>query len=1156
MAQDNWNDYKGQFVHLHNHTEFSLLDGASRVEKLVARAKELGMSAVAITDHGTMCGVVDFYKHAQKHGIKPIIGCEVYIAPRSRLEKSAGEGEAYYHLVLLAENEQGYRNLIELVSRAHTEGFYYKPRVDKEILRQYHEGIIALSACLGGEIPAKLLKGDFEGAAELTREYTEIFGRDNFFIELQDHGMPEQTTVNPLLVKLAEDNGLGLVATNDLHYIDRQDAESHDVLLCIQTAKSVDDPNRMKFPSSEFYLKSADEMASLFNAHPEALANTCRIAERCNVKLEFGKLFLPEFPIPSDLTPDQYLRQLCEERLPLRYTEVSQEVTERLDYELSVIGQMGFSGYFLIVWDFVNYAKQHGIAVGPGRGSAAGSVVSYLLGITNIDPLRYSLLFERFLNPERVTMPDIDIDFCYVQRGKVIEYVAERYGADRVAQIITFGTMAAKAAIRDVGRALNMSYGDVDRIAKLVPNELGITLQRAVEISSELKSLYEADPEVKKLIDLAMSIEGLPRHASTHAAGVVIAKEPLTHYVPLQNSTEGFLTTQFDKDRIEELGLLKMDLLGLRTLTVIGDALRFIKENHGVDIDIDAIPLDDPKACAMLCEGDTAGVFQMESSGMTNLVKELKPERFEDLIPLVALYRPGPLGSGMVTDFINGRHGRKEVTYLHPSLEPILKDTFGVILYQEQVMQIASTLAGFTLGQADLLRRAMGKKKHDVLAAQRETFMQGAASRGIDAKLAEEVFNLMAHFADYGFNKSHSAAYALVAYQTAYLKANYPQEFMAALLSSVMGANEKVSFYIEECRRMGLAVLPPDINASSAGFTVDGEGIRFGLAGVKNVGENAIINIVQARTEGGRFTSLVDFCTRLDMRVVNKRVIESLIKCGAFDSMEWKRAQLVAILDQAVDIAAARQRDLACGQIGLFGDEPSCSADSISPPQLDEFPKDELLAMEKEMTGFYVTGHPLDKYREIMKQFTPIGLLANGEYNDGQPVKVAGLVGSAKRITTKSGGMMCFVSLEDFTEQVEVVVFPRLFDKVNRLLLVDTPLAIAGRLNVSDETVKVIAEDVSLLGETNGEISPGKTSYNNRRRGEVRLKLKKDQETPQVFDQLKEVFARHRGTTVIYLHFVDTKRVVKSDAQYWIEPTPEAVTALEEILGPGSVQVS
>jgi DNA polymerase-3 subunit alpha len=1130
------------FVHLHVHTEYSLLDGASRIGSLVQRAKELDMPAIAITDHGSMYGIVDFYKQAKKQGIKPIIGCEVYVAPRSRKERNMVEGEAYYHLVLLAETDEGYRNLIELVSRANTEGFYYKPRVDKELLSIYSKGLICLSACIAGEIPAWILKGNISAAEALVQEYIDIFGKDNFFLELQDHGIPEQKKVNKLLIEMSRKFGVGLVATNDLHYINKKDAECHDVLLCIQMGKTVDDTSRMKFSSDEFYLKSFSEMAQLFGEYPEALANTCRIAERCNVTLDFGNLYLPEFPVPEGLTANDYLEQLCREQLVVRYREVTPEINARLEFELGVIVKMDYSGYFLIVWDFINYARKQEIPVGPGRGSAAGSIVAYLLGITNIDPIAYGLLFERFLNPERVTMPDIDIDFCYVNRGKVIEYVSARYGADRVAQIITFGTMAAKGAIRDVGRALNMPYGEVDRIAKMVPNELGITLRRALEISSDFRAAYENETMVSKLLDLAMAVEGLPRHASTHAAGLVISKEPLTHYVPLQNSAEGFLTTQYDKDKVEELGLLKMDLLGLRTLTVIGDTIKLVQESRGIKIDIDNIPFDDPKVGAMLTNGDTAGVFQLESSGITTLVKDLKPECFADLIPLVALYRPGPLGSGMVEDFINGRHGKKTVTYMHPLLEPILSDTFGVILYQEQVMQIASVMAGFTLGQADLLRRAMGKKKHDVLDAQRENFLQGASERGIDRKMAGEIFDLMAHFADYGFNKSHSAAYALVAYQTAYLKANYPQEFMAALLSSVMGTNEKIGSYIETCRQMGIAILPPDINASQSSFSVDDNGIRFGLAAVKNVGENAIQNMVAARDANGKFESLVDLCTKVDMRLINKRVLESLIKCGAFDSLGAKRSQLLAVLERAVDMAAVRQRDKVSGQIGLFCEETLNDADEISLPDIPEIPKDQLLVLEKEITGFYVTGHPLDAYRDKMNSFTPLAELINGEYGDGKAVKVAGLIISAKRITTRNGGMMCFIALEDFTEQIEIVVFPKTFDKFNKNLLPDTPVRVSGRLSMSDDKAKVIAEDIQLLGDSENI--------------EVRLKISKQQESGEVFEQLKEVFKYYPGSTVVFLHLVDSRRVIKTEKQFWIKPTPQAIEALENIIGKGRVTVA
>jgi len=1131
---------KENFVHLHVHTEYSLLDGSGRIDSLVAKAAQLGMPAVAITDHGTMYGVVDFYKAAKKCGIKPIIGCEVYVAPRSRFERNAVEGESYYHLILLAENDQGYRNLVELVSRANLEGFYYKPRIDFELLKEYHEGLICLSACIAGEIPARLLKGDHEGAEKILSDYQDLFGPEHFFLELQDHDMPEQKRVNILLLELSKKHSVGLVATNDIHYINKKDAECHDVLLCIQTGKMVDDPGRMRFPNNEFYLKDAQEMGQLFAAYPEAMANTCRIAERCDVTLDFDQRYLPEFPVPNGLSPDDYLRQLCEDALPVRYQPVTESVRERMEYELSVIFKMGFSGYFLVVWDFINYARAQNIPVGPGRGSAAGSIVSYLLKITNIDPLKYGLLFERFLNPERITMPDIDIDFCYVRRGKIIEYVARRYGADRVAQIITFGTMAAKGAIRDVGRALNMSYGDVDRIAKLIPNELGITLNKALRTSAELKNAYDKEEEVHKLLDLAIAVEGLPRHASTHAAGLVIAKEPLTHYVPLQNSAEGFPTTQYDKDRIEELGLLKMDLLGLRTLTVIGDTLTILAQSRGISLNIDSIPLEDEKTCQQLTNGSTAGVFQMESSGMTNLVRELKPEGFIDLIPLVALYRPGPLGSGMVKDFIDGRHGVKKVTYVHPHLEPILADTFGVILYQEQVMQIAAVLGGFTLGQADLLRRAMGKKKPEVIAGQRAAFLAGASARGVETSIATEIFDLMAKFADYGFNKSHSAAYALVAYQTAYLKAHYPCEFMAALLSSIMDVSDKVGFYIEECKRMGIRILPPDINASKAGFTVDEKAIRFGLAAVKNVGENAIQNITAVRDDTGKFNSLVDFCSRIDMRVVNKRVIESLIKCGAFDSLGAKRSQFIAILDRAADIAASRQKDSASGQIGLFGEETLQSVDEIQLPDIDEFLPEEILALEKEITGFYVTGHPLDRYRSKMSSLTPIDAIVNQQVTDGQNVKIGGMIVSAKRINTKNGDMMCFATIEDFTGQIEVVIFPRVFAQANRLLAPDLPIIVTGRVNASEETAKVIANEIASL-DTAGP--------------EIRVKIRSDQENTQVFTALKQVFKQFSGDIPVYLTLTHSRRVIKTERQFWMNGSSSGLAAIEGILGENTAKV-
>lgn len=1129
---------KSDFVHLHVHTEYSLLDGASRVKDLVKAVKELGMKAIAITDHGSMYGVIDFYKAAQKEGIKPIIGCEVYLAPASRHDAFEVDGTRYYHLILLAENQQGYSNLVKLVSLANTEGMYYKPRVDKELLRQYHEGIICLSACIAGEIPQAILRDNANKAEELVKEYVDIFGKDNFFIELQDHGMPEEKKSNAALVELARKYDIGMVATNDLHYIKKEDSEFHDVLLCIQTGKTVDDENRMRFPSNTFYLRSPAEMAELFSAYEGALSNTVKIAERCQVDFEFGNLHLPNFPLPEGMTDERYLRKLCEERLSGRYAEVTTAINERLAYELGVIHSMGFDSYFLIVWDFINYARSKNIAVGPGRGSAAGSIVAYLLGITDIDPLAYKLLFERFLNPERVTMPDIDIDFCYIRREEVIEYVKRQYGEDHVAQIITFGTMAAKGAIRDVGRVLNMPYGEVDIVAKLIPTELGITIDKALKQSSELKDMYRDSPAVKRLIDFARDVEGLPRHSSTHAAGVVIARDPLTEYVPVQVS-EGTLVTQYDKDHVEELGLLKMDFLGLRTLTVISDALVHIKESRGEVIDLEKIPLEDPETSAMLCAGHTGAVFQMESSGMTTLVKDLKPTGFADLIPLVALYRPGPLGSGMVADFINGRHGKKEVTYMHPLLEPILRETFGVVLYQEQVMQIVQVLAGFTLGQADLLRRAMGKKKHAILMAQKENFVNGAATNGINAELANTIFDLLTHFADYGFNKSHSAAYALVAYQTAYLKAHYPQEFMAAMLSSVMGTNDKVGIYIEQCRHMGINILPPDINASKASFSVDKEAIRFGLAAVKNVGDAALNNLVQVRERDGAFKSMVDFCSRVDTRAVNKRVMESLIKCGAFDSLGGRRAQLLAVLDQALDAAASKQRDAASGQIGLFESAAMEEVEEIKLPDIPELPKKEILNLEKEITGFYITGHPLDAYRDKIKSFMTIPQILDGSVKDGQIVKLAGIIASAKRITTKKGDTMCFLQLEDFTQNIEVVVFPRVFYQNVNALVPDMPIVVQGRTNMTDTGNKIIADTVCLLDEY---------------KPELRLHISAANDNEETFAALKDVFATYHGEHIVYLHLVDKRKLIKTEPRFWLNASAQAIEALENILGENSVQ--
>ena len=1127
------------FAHLHVHTEYSLLDGASRVKELIRRTKELGMDSVAITDHGVMYGAVRFYKEAKAQGIHPVIGCEVYLAPGMRQERAEVDGTRYYHLILLAENETGYRNLVELISLANIEGYYYKPRIDKELLRQYHEGIIALSACVAGEIPQAILRGNNERAEALIAEYVEIFGQDNFFLEIQDHGLPEEKTVNRALRELAKKYDIGLVATNDVHYVHADDSEFHDILLCVQTGRTINDPDRMRFSGPDYYLKSEEEMAALFADYPEALENTAKIAARCQVDFTFGELQLPFYPLPEHFeSDDAYLRALCEERLSSRYADVTDEIRTRLDYELGVIHGMGYASYFLIVWDFINYARGHGVEVGPGRGSAAGSIVAYLLGITNIDPLRYALLFERFLNPERVSMPDIDIDFDDINRGRVISYVKERYGEDHVAQIATFGTMGAKGAIRDVGRVLEMSFSEVSAITKLVPAELNITLERALKESSDFRRLYDEDESVRRVIDLARRIEGLPRNISIHAAGVVIAKEPLASQVPVWVS-EGTLVTEFDKDDVEALGLLKMDFLGLRTLTIIADTVRHVRASHGIDLDVDAIPLVDEKTSQMLCNGDTGAVFQMESAGMTNLVKDLQPKGFVDLIPTVALYRPGPLGSGMVTDFIDGLHGKKEVVYMHPLLEPILKETFGVVLYQEQVMQIVQVLAGFSLGQADLLRRAMGKKKHDLLMAQKEIFLQGCAKNGIEASLANHIFDLLTHFADYGFNKSHSAAYGLLAWQTAYLKAHYPVEFMAGVLTSIMDKTDKIPVYIQLCRQMGIKILPPDINSSAATFGIEDGAIRFGLAAVRNVGENAIVSMERVRAEGGKFRSLVDFCARVDMRAVNKRALESLIKCGAFDSIGTERNQLLASLDAAMQDAARRQRDVLSGQGGLFGEETMEEVQQIAvsadvPPSTAR----ERLTWEKEATGFYITGHPLDDYSDTLSALLSIGEIPNTVRKDRQLVRIGGILTSTKRFTTKKGDTMLFAELEDFSGKIEVTVFPRVFYAHVSALEPDAIIVVEGRVDTTGEEPKLLAEEIWRMNEYRSSFYLIPQTTVDRR---------------TLWTAMQEIFAAHPGDHPVYVQSEGRWR--RLGETYWIDGSKEAQSALTRLMGKSAVKM-
>ena len=1127
------------FAHLHVHTEYSLLDGASRIKELIRRTKELGMDSVAITDHGVMYGAVRFYKEAKAQGIHPVIGCEVYLAPGMRQERAEVDGTRYYHLILLAENEHGYHNLVELISLANIEGYYYKPRIDKELLRQYSEGIIALSACVAGEIPQAILRGNNERAEALISEYVEIFGQENFFLEIQDHGLPEEKTVNRTLRDLAKKYNVGLVATNDVHYVHAGDSEFHDILLCVQTGRTINDPDRMRFSGPDYYLKSEEEMAALFADYPGAIENTARIAARCQVDFTFGELQLPFYPIPEDCeSDDAYLRTLCEERLSSRYADVTDEVRTRLDYELGIIHGMGYASYFLIVWDFINYARGHGVEVGPGRGSAAGSIVAYLLGITNIDPLQYALLFERFLNPERVSMPDIDIDFDDMNRGRVISYVKERYGEDHVAQIATFGTMGAKGAIRDVGRVLEMSFSEVSAITKLVPAELNITLERALKESSDFRRVYEEDENARRVIDLARKIEGLPRNTSIHAAGVVIAKNPLSGQVPVWVS-EGTLVTEFDKDDVEALGLLKMDFLGLRTLTIIADTVNHVRASHGIELDVDAIPLVDEKTSQMLCDGDTGAVFQMESAGMTNLVKDLQPKGFVDLIPTVALYRPGPLGSGMVTDFIDGLHGKKEVVYMHPLLEPILKETFGVVLYQEQVMQIVQVLAGFSLGQADLLRRAMGKKKHDLLMAQKEIFLQGCAKNGLEAALANHIFDLLTHFADYGFNKSHSAAYGLLAWQTAYLKAHYPVEFMAGVLTSIMDKTDKIPVYIQLCRQMGIKILPPDINSSAATFGIEDGAIRFGLAAVRNVGENAIMSMERVRAAGGKFRSLVDFCTRVDLRTVNKRAIESLIKCGAFDSIGTERNQLLAALDPAIQDAARRQRDLLSGQGGLFGEDMMEAVQQIRvstniPPSTAR----ERLTWEKEATGFYITGHPLDDYRDTLSVLLSIGEIPTAVHRDRQLVRIGGILTSTKRFTTKKGDTMLFAELEDFSGKIEVTVFPRVFYAHVSDLEPDSIIVVQGRVDTTGEEPKLLADEIWRMNEY---------------RSSFYLIPSADADRRVLWTAMRTLFAAHRGEHPVFVQSEGRWR--KLEEHYWIDGSPEVQQKLRALMGERAVKM-
>ena len=1133
---------KKNFVHLHCHTEYSLLDGAARIKDLVRRAAELEMPAVAITDHGAMFGVVDFYREALKAGVRPLIGCEVYVAPRSRFQKEPRLDDHQYHLVLLAENQEGYRNLMQLVSAGYLEGFYYKPRVDHELLAENAGGLIALSGCLGGEIPTLLARGDYKAACGLAGRYREIFGPDNFFLELMDHRLPEQPGVNKGLLSIARESGLGLVATNDVHYLFKEDAAVHDVLLCIQTGKTVHDTDRMRFETDEFYFKSASEMAELFEDHPDALQNTLQIAERCHVEFQFDQLFLPGYKVPGGKEPTVYLEELCRKGLRKRYPEITAKLEERLAYELKIINQMGYASYFLIVWDLIRYARGAGVLVGPGRGSAAGSLVAYCLGITDIDPIGNALLFERFLNPERISMPDIDIDFSDDKRDRVLSYVAGKYGAERVAQIITFGTMAARGAVRDVGRALAFPYGEVDRVAKMIPNEIGMTINRALEQNKELKTLYRDEDRYRRLLDTSMAVEGLPRHASTHAAGVVISREPLVNHVPLLKTNDQTVMTQFPMGTLEQLGLLKMDFLGLKTLTIIEETLDHVRRRLGSDIDLNRIPLDDPATYRLLSQGETTGIFQLESSGMRNVLRELVPNKFADIVAVVALYRPGPMEQ--IPVFINSKHGREPINYPHPILEPILKETYGVIVYQEQIMEIAATMAGFSLAQADLLRRAIGKKKKEILDQQQDIFVQGCLDKGYTRKLGEEIYNLILKFASYGFNKSHAAAYALIAYQTAYLKANYPVEFMAALMTGYCGNSDKVALYISDCRRQDVEVLPPDINESEINFTVvDEKKIRFGLAAVKNVGTGAIESILAAR-RARPFSSLRDLSARVDGRLCNRKALESLVKCGAFDRLGGHRAQYMACLEESIAGGQVMQRERQNGQMTMFSlMDPQSREDLIRDrlPDIEEFSDKERLALEKEMLGFYISGHPLEQYRpllERMAQLTPCAELK--EARDRSDVSVGGIVTEARSIYTKKGKPMAFLRLEDLSGSVEIIVFSNLYEKRSEIFQEDSPLLVKGKVDLKEEEeAKIIAESAVLLPRETRQLF-------------IRIAASHDRET---LAKLRKMLRSAGGELPVYLYFEREKKMIMLEEGYRASDDPVFLKKLEQLLGSGSVRL-
>ena len=1125
-----------EFTHLHVHTEYSLLDGSNKIKEYVARVKELGMDSAAITDHGVMYGVIDFYRAAREAGINPILGCEVYVAPGSRFDREVGSGDdRYYHLVLLAENNQGYSNLMKIVSKAFVEGFYYKPRVDLELLEKYHEGIIALSACLAGEVARYLARGMYEDAKIVALRYQDIFGKGNFFLELQDHGIPEQQTVNQQLLRMHRETGIDLVATNDVHYTMAEDAEPHDVLLCLQTQKKLSDENRMRYEGGQYYVKSPEEMARLFPYALEALENTHKIAERCHVEIEFGVTKLPKYDVPDGLTSWEYLNKLCYEGLEQRYHPVTEELKKRLDYELSTIKNMGYVDYFLIVWDFIKYARDNDIMVGPGRGSAAGSLVAYTLGITQLDPIRYDLLFERFLNPERVSMPDIDVDFCFERRQEVIDYVRRKYGDDCVVQIVTFGTLAARGVIRDVGRVLDMPYAQVDTIAKMIPQELNITIDKALGMNPELRKAYEEQDDIHRLIDLAKRLEGLPRHTSMHAAGVVISQKDVSEYVPLSRAQDGSIVTQFTMTTLEELGLLKMDFLGLRTLTVIQNAVKMVEKSTGMLLDMQEIDYNDKKVLDSLGTGRTDGVFQLESAGMKSFMKELKPQSLEDVIAGISLYRPGPMD--FIPQYIRGKNRPDTIRYDCPQMEPILKPTYGCIVYQEQVMQIVRELAGYTLGRSDLVRRAMSKKKASVMAKERQNFVYGNAeegvpgciANGISEEVANKIYDEMTDFAKYAFNKSHAAAYAVVSYQTAYLKYYYPVEFMAALMTSVVEMPNKVAEYISVCRQMGIRILPPDINHGVYGFSVDNGSIRYALSAIKSIGRPVIEGIVREREEHGEYTSLKTFIER-NIDQINKRVVENLIKAGALDCLEGNRNQKMTVYTQIIDSINQDKKHTMAGQLSLFDIAPEEDKKEfeIRMPQAAEYPKETILTFEKEVLGIYLSGHPLERYRNMMEKmisaktsdFQPDDETGIPEVYDNQKVIVGGMITDKTIKYTKNNKVMAFLTVEDLVGTVEVVVFPRDYEKCQMFLNEDARLFIQGRVSAEDDKAsKLILEKVRLFDDMPRELW---------------LQFESREEYAKAETGLVDDLMESRGNSTVVIYLKDVKAMKKLPPAYQV----------------------